>query len=514
MTRWTAALIALVLAGCDGTGGSGGGDALRIAYIADEGIGLNGQSARDAAVTRATQIGLTTFEPGGRVIPSLAISWRVSEDGLTYIFKLREAYWNDGRRMTSGDVVAVLRRIISPGSTNPLRRQLMMIENAAAVAANRKPARMLGIDDPRPDTVVIRLERAEPALLQLLADPAAAIVRAGESPPPSGAFQQVATERADIVRLVPNGSYYAAESVTLEAAELAELDALVAIERFGRGELDVVAGGRVGGLRLARTVDDALRLEPSWGVYFYLARTSAGPLADVRVRRALAMSIDRSAILSRMFAIPAMQPAYGALPPTLPDAYAGSAAEWAQWTAEARQAEAVRLMAEAGYGLERPLELVIAVPHGREHTDLLEAMSGYWGAIGVRAKAYARGPIPHRKAIEEGEYDLALVEHSAPAPIADLFLEPFTCATRLGGYCNPAVDALLDQAAAEDDPGTRIQLQRRANRLISEDAPLIAILSPVRWSLVAPRVTGWQENIAGVHPLGGLGIGNGEEQEK
>ena len=196
---------------------------------------------------------------------------------------------------------------------------------------------------------------------------------------------------------------------------------------------------RIGGIRTARTTAAAneLRLEPSWGLYFYLARTSSGPLADVRVRRALAMSFERGSILSRMFGIAGLQPAFGALPPTLPDAYAGSAADWAQWTPDARQTEAVRLLAEAGYSFDRPLELAVAIPHGREHADLLAGIADYWGAIGVRVKAQLRPAVAHRRAIAKGDFDLALVEYIAPAPVADTFLTLFTCAERMGGYCNP-----------------------------------------------------------------------------
>jgi len=510
-----ATLTLAALGGCDlSDGGGDGGSVLRAAYIADSGIKLDASSRRETALVGATQLGLTTLESTGRVVPALASSWRVSDDGRSYIFKLRNAYWTDGRQMTAGDVVAVLRRIVSPGSKNPLKSQFMMLANAAAVASNRKPARMLGVDDPRPDTVVITLEQAEPALLQLLADPAAAIVRSGDAPPASGPFVRLNADDAGVIRLAPNKTYFAADTVALGGAVLTEADAETAIRRFNAGELDVVTGGRIGGIRTARTAveADALRLEPSWGLYFYLARTGGGPLADVRIRRALAMSIDRASILSRMFGIAGLQPAFGVLPPTLADAYAGSAAEWAQWSPDARQTEAVRLLAEAGYSFNQPLTIEVAIPHGREHSDLLAAIADHWGAIGVRVKAYSRGPIPHREAISKGDFDLALVEHIAPAPIADMFLSPFTCKTRLGGYCNTSVDKLIEQAAAEDDAGTRIQLQRRASRLISEDAPLIAILSPVRWSLVSPRVSGWENNNAGAHPLAGLAIDGNQEK--
>lgn len=509
-------LAMLATSGCGGASqGTDSDSLLRAVYVSDDGIAVD-YSGRQTAVTGAAHIGLTALEESGRVVPALAASWRVSDDGLSYIFKLREAYWTDGRRMTAGDVVAVMRRIISPGSGNPLKDQLMMVANAAAVAGNRKPARMLGVDDPRPDTVVITLMQPEPSLLLLLADPAAAIVRGGDSPA-SGPFTATEDDRAGgDFTLARNGSYYAADTVAIGGARLSQADVETAIRQFVAGKADIVTGGRIGGIRAARTAVDAaaLNLEPSWGLYYYLARSSSGPLADIRIRRALAMSIDRAGILSRMFGIAGLQPAFSALPPTLPDAYAGSGADWAQWTPEARRAEAVRLLAEAGYTPERQLEISVAIPHGRDHADLLSAISAYWADIGVRVKAYARGPLSHRKAIESGDYDLALVEHIAPAPIAGTFLRPFTCDVRLGGYCNPAVDELLEQAATEDDPGTRIQLERRANRLITEDAPLIAVLSPVRWSLIAPRVAGWENNVAGAHPLAGLSIAGAKSQEK
>ncbi|MEM8827437.1 MAG: hypothetical protein AAGD40_11035 [Pseudomonadota bacterium] len=102
--------------------------------------------------------------------------------------------------------------------------------------------------------------------------------------------------------------------------------------------------------------------------------------------------------------------------------------------------------------------------------------------------------------MESGDFDLALTERIVPAAIPEFFLSPFGCDARLGGYCNPAADRLLDEAANEEDPGTRVGLIRRAARLIAEDAPILPVFSPVRWSLVAPGVSGWEDNLAGAHP--------------
>jgi ABC-type oligopeptide transport system substrate-binding subunit len=67
----------------------------------------------------ATQVGLVDFDAEGRVVPGLATSWRVSDDGLLYIFRLRDARWEDDRAITAGDVVAVMRRILARGDEWP-----------------------------------------------------------------------------------------------------------------------------------------------------------------------------------------------------------------------------------------------------------------------------------------------------------------------------------------------------------------------------------------------------------
>jgi ABC-type oligopeptide transport system substrate-binding subunit len=502
------------LAACDGEVPGDDADSLaRIAVVEASAVGGDASAAR--LVAASTQIGLTAYEASGRVVPALAASWRVVDDGRTYVFKLRNAQWEDGRRMTAGDVVAVLRRVVAPGSENPMKPHLMIVENAAAIAVNRKPARMLGISDPRPDTVVITLTRAEPALLALLADPALTIARAQVPPPASGPFK-ISTVSGGRTQVVKNPQYFAVDRVSLDGALVEAMGMNAAISAFRAGAVDIVTGGTLDGLREARLVPNSsavLQSEQSYGLYYYLARTSAGPLADIRVRRALAMVIDRRAILAGVFGNAGVQPAYGALPPSLPDAYAGSAADWAQWTPEARQAEAIRLLAEAGHSFERPLDIAVAIPRGAAHRDLLAAMTRYWGTIGIRVKAYSRAPDLHQKAIADGDFDLAVVERIPAAPLVSAYLAPFSCAVRAGGYCNPSVDELLENAAKQTDPGTRIQLERRANRLISEDAPLIAIATPIRWSLVSPRIGGWQNNFAGAHPLAALSV-TGPRREK
>lgn len=459
-----------------------------------------------ALITDSTQIGLVDFDANGQIVPALATSWRVSDDGLSYIFRLREAEWEDSRAITAGDVVAVYRRIFERGSNHPLKPFLIRIENAADIASGRKPVRTLGVHDPRPNIVEIRLTSPQPALLQLLAHPSMAIRRRGPTPPSNGPFTVIGHATGSI-RLIRNRNFYDAGAVPLRQIDLqATSDIATAVARFQRGETDVVTGGTVAGLGAARTlpIRDALRVEPTYGVYGYVMNVREGPLSDLRVRRALAMAIDRDALVARLFAIEAMQPVFGLLPPTLPGQYTAGQPDWASWAPDARLAEARRLLAEAGYRPERPLQLTVNLPDGREHAAALAAVSSAWAQLGVQVAARTKGVIGHAEVLEKGDYQLALVERIAPADTPSFFLLPFTCAANSGGYCNPEADRLLDQARAMPDLASRAQQLQRAETLMAADAPAIMLFVPVRWSLVHPRVSGWNGNIVGAHPLARL----------
>ena len=497
-------LALLSLAACTDSDGSEDDAEVRLLFVADDGLGEDAFDYRSDFVAGATHAGLTGRAADGRVIPALASSWRVLKDGRSYVFKMREASWPDGREITSGDVVAVLRRLVAPGSDSPLKPWLMDIEGAVAVAANRAPTRMLGVDDPLPDIVTIELSQPDPTLLAKLALPAAGVVRTRDDvPPPSGAYAVEARGDAAL-QLLPNPSWFGADQDKrrLAIAIGASLDPAAAVAAYDRGEVDIVMGGTTNGLDAAQAepLTAALKLEPTYGLYGYLMRADRGPLADVRVRRALAMAVDREALLRDELVVPGMQAAYGPLPPTLPPRFAGAVPDWSVWNSDARQAEARRLLTEAGYGPGNPLSLDVAIPQGSIHEAILGQVAEDLAPLGVRLRAYRRSPQQHRQTVADGDYDLALSERIRPVPEPRDFLAPFSCAVRAAASCDPDADDLLQQADLAEDAGTRTEMIRRAARLLSEDALILPLFSPVRWSLVRPGITGWESNISGGHP--------------
>jgi len=483
----------LTLAACQPAPAEHAGATLRVDVV--------GVTAARRVLTGATQAGLTDIDGAGRTVPGLASSWRIAGDGRDFIFRLRPAVWADGRAVKASDVVAVFRRLIARSSSNALRPALGAIDGAAAIAAGRAPPSSIGVTAPIESVVEIRLDAPDPALLTLLAQPELAVVRSGPRPPALGAFSS--GEPGATVELTRNPRFYAADTVALARITLASADDPgTAVARFARDRTDLVLGGGLAGLSDARLLGgQVLHVEPSWGVYGYLANVRSGPLADVRVRRALAMTVTRDDLAARLFGVPAMVPVSGMLPPGLSVA-AGALPDWAMLAPLARLDAARALLAAAGFDAAHPLALTVTIPSGREHAAVLAAVAADWARLGIVVTARELSAAAFETALRERDFALAVSEQIAPVDTAIGFVAPFRCGNA-GGYCNAEVDTLLDSAAT--DPAALA----RAETLLLADAPLIPLFRPVRWALVSVRVTGWIDNVAGAHPLARLGISPG-----
>lgn len=502
MLRRGAPLLALLLLAACGGDGDATAPTLRVEAI---GALSDPGGAPRRLLSGATQTGLVGVNAAGQVVPGLAASWRVTADGRSIIFKLRAAKWSDGRELRASDVVDSFRRLAAAKGP-PARQLLAPIVGAPAVLAGRAPPRTLGVSAPLDNVVEVALAAPAPELLAVLALPEMAVTRPGRPAPAIGPFR-IAQQVEEVVRLKPDRNWFGHGEVRLgEIALRGETEPVAAMARFTRDAADIVTGGGIAGLGDARTLPAPrmLRLEPAWGVYGYAAGVRSGPLADVRVRRALAMAIDRAALLRQPFAIPAMAPMLGVLPPNLPGV-TPILPDWAALELPARRAEAARLLLEAGYGPARPLELTVSLPPGREHGAVLTQVAADWAPLGVLVTAQVRSAAGHASQLG-GRFELALVERTVPVAAATAMLLPMRCGFAPGGFCAPEADAAIRAAQFGADPAARAAGLAQAQAVLVAETPLIPLFTPVRWSLVNPRVQGWTDNPAGLHPLAALAM--------
>src|SRR5688572_8016066 len=236
--------------------------------------------------------GLVRFDQRGEIVPGLAERWNVSDDGLSYVFRLGSGKWPDGRDIRARDVARLLKRQIGPASRNALKDTLGAIEDVVAMT----------------DRVIeIRLIAPRPNLLNLLAQPEFGIVREGQG---TGPFVRD-PEQPDRAWLALSHRKSVIDGPdVLERIRLRSAGAAEAIALFEEGDARLVLGGTFAHLPLARAAKlprTALRFDPAAGLFGLVPRRTSGPLASAEARRLLSEALDRPALL-RAFSVPGLVP--------------------------------------------------------------------------------------------------------------------------------------------------------------------------------------------------------------
>ncbi len=168
-------LVCLALASCGGNEGSSQ-SALQRGIAADpESLDPHKtRSTQAAEVLRDIGEGLLGYSATGELVPAVAASWTVSEDGRTYTFKLRPgARWSNGDPLLAEHFVFALRRLVDPSTASPYALALEDIVNAAEIVAGTLSPTELGVASPDAQTLQILLRRPVPYLLGLLTHPSA-----------------------------------------------------------------------------------------------------------------------------------------------------------------------------------------------------------------------------------------------------------------------------------------------------------------------------------------------------
>ena len=311
-----------------------------------------------------------TLEP----IPAIAESWSVSEDGLRWTFRLRaDAKFSDGKNIVADDFLFSFRRILSPKLASPCASLFFApVKNARAFATGTlNDFSQVGFSAPDPHTLVVELENPCPYFLALACHsswsvvPAHAILRFGEIDSRStlwtrpenfvgsGPFRLRSWRVAYRIEAEKNPLYWDARNVTLNGIRFDAVEDQFAEETaFNDGQYHItntVPPSRVPVLREQNA--PALRLDPYLSTAFIRINCAKPPLNDPRVRRALSLAIDRTALAERVMR-GGETPAYSLVPA---DAYAASGARSANTLPESpadRDAairEARALLAQAGF---------------------------------------------------------------------------------------------------------------------------------------------------------------------
>ena len=467
----------------------------------------------EIAILNDLFVGLTSYDPNGKVAAGLAESWQVSEDGLTWRFKLRPGLrWSDGEPLTAEDFVYSFRRAVTPATAAPMADRLLMLGNAQAILNGQAEPATLGVSAPSPDEVLMELDHPAPTLPTLLLNgigfptPRHAIERWGaqwtQPGRMAGSGAYVLTERrpGERIRLTKNPYFYEADKVRIDTVIYVVSDDVdTQVNRFRAGELDINRNPGFPPNRKAFLEDklgSAVRVTPYPLLVFLRFNFRRQPFDNLDVRRALALAIDRDKI-AKLVLKNGEQPAYNLVPPMISN-YEPADSPLNEGTVASRLATARQLMAAAGYSKAQPLTLNLRFTTGWARQTCI-AVAAMWREIGVQVILHNSEARAAFVDVRNGDFDVAYggALHEDPEQFLDNFRADGDYNT--GAYENEAFTAALDAARLEPDAELRYQRLREAESIALADFPVVPIVYSVSRSLVAPNVHGWHPNPMDIH---------------
>ena len=482
--RVLSAIVAIALCALTGCGSKSSGP-LNVALIGDEReIFASGLRLSEGAqvIRGATSAGLVALDAKGEIEPALADRWIVTEDGTSYIFRLREGTWPDGGELTGESARAALRQAMRGLQGTSLALDLAPIANVRAMAGR---------------VVEIDLKAPMADFLRLLAQPELALSRGAQPTGPMVAHKR--TEKGQTVteltfkppemRGLPQQSDWKkrVRTVGVEA-----LGAKAALAAFDNGQVDVVLGGTVASWPLADPGPLSLgnvRPDNAVGLFGLQVVRERGFLASAAGREAVAMALDRAALLAR-FNIGGWVSSSRIVPPAI--APAKGAERWNGMSIDQRRAIAAgRVSAwRVSAGKGKPPVLTIALSDDPGYALLFEGIAAQLASVGISLQR----EHPWKPA------DLVIVDRVARYADPRWFLDQFNCSLARG-LCNSAADALVQAAAGTADAAQRADDLAKAEALLTEANVYIPIGAPLRWSMVRGDVTGYAANPWAWHPL-------------
>ena len=451
----------------------------------------DGMYARTAPLTdagrqvrAATVDGLVGFDGAGQVAPALADRWIVTDDGKSYIFRMREGNWPDGSELTGESVRDSLRRALVDLQGTPLGLDLAPIQDIRAMAGR---------------VVEIRLSTPMPDLLQLLAQPELGVMRRGKG---SGLLRL--ERKGDMARFLPvppeKRGLPAIEGWVDDVRELEvrAFPARRAIALFNDGDVDVVLGGRLEYMPLVDTGPlsrGTIRMDRVSGLFGLRVLSDDGFLAEASRREVLAMAIDRGKLVAP-FNVNGWQDTTRIVAPGTPRDLGTNGERWEAMAMEQRQAEGARRVRawRAEHG-NAPVTLRVAMPEGPGADSVFDS---------IRADLAAAG-IGLRRVADTAPADLAWMDKEARFAGASWYLNQFNCKLDRG-LCSPEADARVKESLTAPDVATSSALLAEAEAELTAANVYIPFGVPLRWSLVRGNVEGFEPNNWGVHPLSSLAL--------
>lgn len=455
--------------------------------------------------------GLVTLNDDLEPVADIAASWEVSDDNCVYTFYLREdVYFQDGSRVEAQDFKYSWERACSP-STGSQTASLYLgdILGADEVLAGETD-NISGVKVTDDYTLQVALERPVTYFLEKLSYPVAFVVDKGNvsqgdywwmNPNATGPFELLSWEEGSELVLMRNEDYYG--DVAMLDYVVYKILSGVEFDMYETGEIDVCS---VGTSYIYRATDkdgefyDELSIFPELSLTYICFNCSAPPFDDANIRLAFSLTMDKEKIISLVYNNTVVQ-TDGIIPEGMPGYNT-------QLTGIGYDVEhALELIASSSYGSVENLPAITITTggYGGMISSDLEAVINEWRVnLGVEVTVRQLEPDEFLYSISEEKDNMFIWGWSADYPHPQDFLEILFASYSVGNYgeyANPDVDALLEQAAVEEDKEMSLQLYQQAEQLLVNNAACIPLWFDRNYILVKPNVMGYKLNALGMVKL-------------
>ena len=470
--------------------------------------------------------GLVQMDDDLNVIPSIASSWDISEDGIVYTFHLRtDVYFHDhelfpegkGRKVVAEDFVHSLFRIVSPEVTSP----------GAWIFNNLDQSKDLGFKAPDDSTFQIYLKQPFPPFLGLLTTQYCSVIpheiveyygRDFRSHPVgTGPFKFKMWKEGVRLIFVKNDNYF---EKTLQGEALPYLDAVaisflnekqVVFLEFVKGDLDFISG--LDEIPKDEVLSQTGKLNPKFNGKFFLESqpylktdylgilvdeeselVKASPLSNKLVRKAMNYGIDREKMITYLRNNIGTAAYAGIIPKGMPS-YDTSMVRGYKYDRDRAKA----LLIEAGYGkgVDMP---PIEISTSSDYLDMCEFIQHQLGEIGFNITIDVKAAVTLRELVATSRLVLFRKNWLADYPDAENYLALFysknfaPIGPNYTHFKSAEFDALYESAQMEMDDNARYKIYQQMDQLIIDEAPIVPLYYDQSIRLIQNNISGLKSN--------------------
>lgn len=450
--------------------------------------------------------GLVAEDARGALVPGVAQSWRVNDNGDVYTFELRpDARWSNGDPVLAADFVRSLQRAVAPETASSYAFLLEPILHFSAVNAGEKPTGDLGVRALSEHRLEIRLSSPGNYLLPILALPIAFPTHAsGDLKISNGAYTLVDRVVDGPIQLRKNQQYWAAAQVDVEQIVYQPIaDELAEFNMYRTGEIDITFSIPIDLVQQAKTnFGPQTQISPSLALYYIAFDLTEAPFQNNKpLRKALSMAIDREQLVALLGR--GEQAAYSVVPPGV-TGYLGISVDSQALSKVERERQAKVLFAQAGFAPDQSLAFKLLYDAGGLHERVALAVTDMWrNVLGVEAALESREWkyfLDTRN--QRDEWDAMRFAWFGDYNSAKTFLDIFRSndEQNLSHYSSSRYDELLHAGVRETDPLASANLMQAAEKELLSDQPIIPLYFFVSKHMVKPYIRGFEDNVVDRHP--------------